>query len=96
MATRRLIWAMTCTMRRRGKATDQVVERLAARITDLPVTAESGGMRGATYEVQDQIVGPNGKAATVRTFWLLDKDGGTIPRMLTNWAETHREREENA
>lgn len=49
---------------------------------------------GPRPQVISGITGPNGKSATLVTCWLIeDRSGTAIPRLITTWAQPHRDKE---
>lgn len=50
--------------------------------------------RGLTHRVLNAITGPNGKDGTLVTCWLTENRAGDgAPRLITTWAQPHRDKE---
>jgi hypothetical protein len=50
--------------------------------------------RGLSHRVLNGIIGPNGKVGTLVTCWRIeDHPGAGVPRLVTTWAQPHRDKE---
>jgi hypothetical protein len=50
--------------------------------------------RGLSHRVLNGITGPNGKVGTLVTCWRIEDHSGTgVPRLVTTWAQPHRDKE---
>jgi len=50
--------------------------------------------QGMSHRVLSGITGPNGKAGTLVTCWRIEERAGTsVPRLVTTWAQPHRDKE---
>jgi hypothetical protein len=49
---------------------------------------------GPSHTVLSGFTGPNGRHATVVSCWLIeDREGVSVPKLTTTWAQPHRDKE---
>ena len=73
----------------RSNAAQQVSEQVQAQLGDSPAVLDRQTKYGPRWRVETEIVGPNGRHATVVTVWQYD-EAGDVPRLITNWARVHK------
>jgi hypothetical protein len=62
-----------------------LVDQIAEGVTEDDAIDRGENEYGHNYRVDiPDVEGPNGKTATVRTNWFIDK-GSTIPRLISAW-----------
>jgi hypothetical protein len=77
------------TSQGREAATQDIIKQLQSRLGSSPAAPGTVSSYGFRFEVRTEIVGPNGKVATLNTEWQID-NRGDIPRLITNWVEVHK------
>jgi hypothetical protein len=69
----------------RQAATDAILPQPRAQLGSLPATPSGATQWGNRLEV-DAIIGRPAGKGTLKTFWQVENG---IPRMITNWLESH-------
>jgi len=69
-------------------ATQDIMKQLSGKLLQTPAQKGMVSDFGKRFELDVEIVGANGRAATLGTKWQIDA-GTTIPRLITNWAKVH-------
>jgi hypothetical protein len=72
----------------RQQATQDILRQLHPKVTNPGSTLGNPTEYGQQYSLDVEIVGPNGRTATLKTKWQIDNDA-ISPRLTTNWAEVH-------
>jgi hypothetical protein len=58
------------------------------------VEATRDTAQGVSHRVLNGIIGPNGKNGILVTCWRIEERAGTsVPRLVTTWAQPHRDKE---
>jgi hypothetical protein len=68
----------------RQTATEDIINQLRTKLSNLPATQEEPSIYGLRFEVQVTIRGLNGKEGNLITKWQIDR-GKTKPRLISNW-----------
>ncbi|MGB7412825.1 MAG: DUF6883 domain-containing protein [Thermosynechococcaceae cyanobacterium] len=66
-----------------------IIKQLRQSLPNAPARLGKNSPHGSRFEVRTTIQSPMGKAGTLVTIWQINS-GETIPRLITNWLETHR------
>jgi len=67
----------------------QATAQLEAQLSSAPAVLTAKTKFGPRYRVAVEIVGSNGRRATLTTYWQID-NGSDRPRLITNWVSVHR------
>jgi uncharacterized protein YukE len=73
----------------RATAAQDVTAQLEAQLSTAPAVLTAKTKFGPRYRVAVEIVGSNGRRATLTTYWQID-NGSDRPRLITNWVSVHR------
>jgi hypothetical protein len=70
-------------------ASEDVVRQICSSLADAPAVVDQQTKFGPRYRVQTEIIGPNGRHATLVTMWQID-NGTDAPRLITTWMRVHQ------